>query len=174
MSAEPPAAAAPNTEILFADTFDADLPVTHLQLLRRMFSRTGRVRLERQLPGGHTTALVLLATPVRPEGDADAPVVVKLDRADAILDEAQRYETVVQRTLPALTARLIEPPVVLADSNLAGLMYTFVPGDTGRIAALDLDGDALGNWLRDELYPTFGATWWGQRRPYRIPGLGGV
>ena len=165
----PVSAAAPNTELVFSDEFDAELSVAHLVLLRRIFSRNGRVRLERWLPGGHTSAVVLLATPFRPEGDADAPVVVKLDRADAILDEAQRYETIVKRTLPALTARLIDAPVVLTGENLAGLVYTFVPGETGRVAALDLDGDALGNWLRDELYPTFGATWWNQRRPYRFP-----
>ncbi|MFN8379096.1 MAG: phosphotransferase [Anaerolineae bacterium] len=167
--AGPVSATAPNTELVFADEFETDLSTAHMVLLRRMFSRNGRVRLERRLPGGHTSAIVLLATPFRPEGDADSPVVVKLDRADAILDEAQRYETIVKRTLPALTARLIDAPVVLADENLAGLMYTFVPGETGRVAALDLDGDALGNWLRDELYPTFGATWWNQRRPYRFP-----
>lgn len=165
----PVSSAAPNTELVFADDMDADLSTAHLVLLRRMFSRNGRVRLDRRLPGGHTSAIVLLATPFRPEGDADAPVVVKLDRADAILDEAQRYETIVKHTLPALTARLIDAPVVLAGDNLAGLMYTFVPGETGHVAALDLDGDALGNWLRDELYPTFGATWWNQRRPYRFP-----
>lgn len=168
-SADPVSVAAPNTELIFADAFEADLTTAHLVLLRRMFSRSGRVRLERRLPGGHTSAIVLLATPFRPEGETDAPVVVKLDRADAILDEAHRYETFVKRTLPALTARLLDAPVVLADENLAGLMYTFVPGETGHVTALDLDGDALGNWLRDELYPTFGATWWIQRRPYRFP-----
>lgn len=160
---------APTTEVLFSDSMDADLSRTQLLLLRRMFSRSGRVRLERRLPGGHTSALVLLATPLRPEGEADAPVVVKLDRADAILDEAQRYDSFVKHTLPPLTARLIDAPVVLADENVGGLMYTFVPGNTGRVAALDLDGDELGNWLRDELYPAFGGAWWDQRRPYRFP-----
>lgn len=165
----PAAQRGPLTEILFADTMDADLSQAQLLLLRRMFNRSGRVRLERRLPGGHTSALVLLATPLRPEGDADASVVVKIDHAGAILDETQRYETFVRHTLPPLTARLIDAPVVLADENLAGLMYTFVPGEAGRIAALDLDSAALANWLRDDLYPAFGPAWWEQRRPYRFP-----
>ncbi len=164
-----PVSSGPMTEILFADAMTDDIPLAHLLLLRRMFSRSGRVRLERRLPGGHTSALVLLATPLRPEGDSDATVVVKIDHADAILDEAQRYETFIKHTLPPLTARLIDVPMVLAEENLAGLMYTFLPGDTGRVAALDLDSAALGNWLRDELYPAFNPAWWGQRRAYRFP-----
>jgi hypothetical protein len=112
---------------------------------------------------------VLLATPLRPEGEADAAVVVKIDHADAILDETYRYETFVRHTLPPLSARLIDAPVVLAEENLAGLMYTFLPGETGRIAAADLDSAALGNWLRDDLFATFGPAWWEQRRPYRFP-----
>lgn len=159
----------PLTEILFADEMDADLSQAQLLLLRRMFSRSGRVRLERQLTGGHTSALVLLATPLRAEGGADASVVVKIDDTDTILDETQRYETFVRHTLPPLTARLIDAPIVLAEENIAGLMYTFLPGETGHIAAVDLDSAALGNWLRDDLYPAFAPTWWEQRRPYRFP-----
>ena len=167
--ADPARAVNPATEIQFADSVDIDLSLAHLLLLRRMFSQSARVRIERRLRGGHTSAIVLLATPLRPEGEADAPVVVKLDRADAILDEAQRYETVVRGTLPALTARLIDSPVVLAEENLGGLMYTFVPGDTHCVSALDLENDALGNWLRDDFYPAFAPAWWDQRRPYRFP-----
>jgi len=35
-------------------------------------------------------------------------VIVKIDRADDILDEARRYEAHVKSTLPPLTARLEE------------------------------------------------------------------
>jgi hypothetical protein len=159
----------PLTEIEFSGAWDADLTRPQLLLLRRMFGRSGRVRLERRLPGGHTSALVLLATPLRPEGEADAAVVVKIDHADAILDETYRYDAFVRHTLPPLSARLIDAPVVLAEENLAGLMYTFLPGETGRTAAADLDSAALGNWLRDDLYAAFGPAWWEQRRGYRFP-----
>ncbi|HYO88306.1 MAG TPA: Clp protease N-terminal domain-containing protein [Candidatus Limnocylindrales bacterium] len=167
--AHTPVGSGPVTEIQFADAMDADLPLPDLLLLRRMFRRSGHVRLERRLPGGHTSARVLLATPLQPDGGADATVVVKIDHADAILDETQRYETFVKHTLPPLTARLIDAPVVLAEENLAGLMYTFVPGESGQVTALDLESAVLGNWLRDELYPAFNDAWWGQRRPYRFP-----
>ena len=54
---------------------------------------------------------------------------------------------------------------------MAGLKYTFIAGMNRsaqdlREAAHDLDN--LGEWLRRELYPYFGKTWWKQNRPYRF------
>ena len=147
------------------------LPEEALFILRRMFYGYGRIRIERRLVGGYTSAVILVVTPVSADGMEDAAVVVKIDDADIILDEAQRYETHVRSSLPPLTARLEEKPTTSETSDLAGLKYTFIAGMNSsaqdlREAARDLDN--LGEWLRRELYPYFGKTWWKQNRPYRF------
>jgi hypothetical protein len=145
----------------------------HLLILRRMFNGHARIRVERQLTGGFTQALVLVVTPVNADGREDAAVVVKIDDTDHILDEAQRYETHVKGILPPLTARLEERPVAPEISNLAGLHYTLVskpgvqPQDL-RAAAAEMGADRVGYWLRQQLYAQFGRTWWQQRRPFRF------
>ncbi len=147
------------------------LPEEALFILRRMFYGYGRIRIERRLVGGYTSAVILVVTPVSADGMEDAAVVVKIDDADIILDEAQRYETHVRSSLPPLTARLEEKPTTSETSDLAGLKYTFIAGMNSsaqdlREAARDLEN--LGEWLRRELYPYFGKTWWKQNRPYRF------
>ena len=135
------------------------------------FTATDAFAIERRLVGGYTSAAILVVTPVSADGMEDAAVVVKIDDADIILDEAQRYETHVRSSLPPLTARLEEKPTTSETSDLAGLKYTFIAGMNSsaqdlREAARDLDN--LGEWLRRELYPYFGKTWWKQNRPYRF------
>src|SRR5690606_25382203 len=147
------------------------LPDESLFILRRMFYGYSLIRIERRLTGGYTPAIILVVTPVQADGMEDAPVVVKIDDADVILDEAQRYEAHVRSSLPPLTARLEEKPTTSEMSDLAGLKYTFISGMNStaqdlREAAHDLDN--LGEWLRRELYPYFGKTWWKQNRPYRF------
>lgn len=147
------------------------LPDDALFILRRMFYGYGRIRIERRLVGGFTSAVILVVTPVQADGMEDAAVVVKIDDADMILDEAQRYDTHVRSSLPPLTARLEDKPTTSETSDLAGLKYTFIAGMNSsaqdlREAAHDLDN--LGEWLRRELYPYFGKTWWKQNRPYRF------
>jgi Ternary complex associated domain 9/Clp amino terminal domain, pathogenicity island component len=147
------------------------LPEEHLFILRRMFYGYAQIRVERRLTGGYTSATILVVTPIGADGMEDAAVVVKIDDADMILDEAQRYETHVKSSLPPLTARLEDRPTTLETSDLAGLKYTFIAGTNSsaqdlREAAHDLDN--LGEWLRRELFPYFGKTWWKQNRPYRF------
>ncbi len=147
------------------------LPEETLFILRRMFYGYSQIRIDRRLTGGFTSAVILVVTPVQADGMEDAAVVVKIDDADMILDEAQRYETHVKSSLPPLTARLEEKPTTSETSDMAGLKYTFIAGMNRsaqdlREAAHDLDN--LGEWLRRELYPYFGKTWWKQNRPYRF------
>ncbi len=147
------------------------LPEEHLFILRRMFYGYGQIRVERRLTGGYTSATILVVTPISADGIEDAAVVVKIDDADMILDEAQRYETHVKSSLPPLTARLEDKPTTSETSDLAGLKYTFIAGTNSsaqdlREAAHDLEN--LGEWLRRELFPYFGKTWWKQNRPYRF------
>jgi hypothetical protein len=147
------------------------LPEETLFILRRMFYGYSQIRVDRRLTGGYTAAVILVVTPIQADGTEDAAVVVKIDDADMILDEAQCYDAHVRSSLPPLTARLEEIPTTSETSDMAGLKYTFVAGMNStardlREAAQDLDN--LGEWLRRELYPYFGKTWWKQNRPYRF------
>lgn len=165
----------PYIAVDFAPSFNqtALLSDEHLLILRRMFSSHARIRVERQLTGGYTTALVLVVTPIHADGQEDVSVVVKIDATDHILDEAQRYETHVKGILPPLTARLEDRPVAPEISNLAGIYYTLIakPGQLPqdlRAAAKEMGVDRIGYWLRQQLYAQFGRTWWQQRRPFRF------
>lgn len=153
--------------------FEGTISDAQLFVLRRMFHGYSQLRVERRLTGGYSGALVLCLTPVKADNIWDAPVVVKIDQADAILDEAQRYEAHVKATLPALTARLEERPTAPDSTEYAGLKYSLVAGQDGvprdlRSALPGIPTAALAEWLKTALFPTFGRTWWMQRRPYRF------
>jgi ATP-dependent Clp protease ATP-binding subunit ClpC len=146
----------------------------HLYILRRMFQGYSRVRVERQLHGGYSRAVVLLVTPVQADDTEDASLVVKIDRTDLILDEARRYDQHVRTILPPLTARIEDKPTAPDTSELAGVRYTFVADRNGvprdlRSLASEWNGEVLGAWLKDALFASFGKTWWSQRRAYRFP-----
>ncbi len=165
----------PYVKIEFAAGYEGDPIIDEEQLfvLRRMFYGYARIRLERRLLGGYSGALLLAATPIQQDGSEDATVVVKIDDANIILEEARRFERQVKTTLPPLTARIEERPTAPETSDLAGIKYTFISGigkaEDMREAAWRIGLAQLGAWLRHELYPTFGRAWWGQRRPYRFP-----
>lgn len=163
-----------HVHIEFAPGFDTELDDDQRIIIRRMFRDAARVRIKSRLTGGYSDALVLIVTPIQADGRRDAAVVVKLDRAEIILDEAQRYESHVKRILPPLTARLEEKPVAPEFSDLAGLQYTIVsrpgkPPQDLRQTAHEMGPDKLGFWLRQQLYNNFGRTWWQQRDRFRFP-----
>lgn len=162
-------------DIVFGPDYDTSAPLSEdaLFILRRMFHGYNRIRVERRLNGGYSSALLVIVTPITVDNLEEAPVVVKIDRADAILDEAKRYEQHVRTTLPPLTARIEDRPTAPETSAHAGLKYTFVTDrDSGprdlRSVAASWSGEKLGRWLQEQLYPYFGQTWWSQRRPYRF------
>jgi hypothetical protein len=165
----------PYVKVDFAATAEAHAPLSEEQLyiLRRMFYGYARVRVERQLTGGYSGALLLAVTPIQQDGSEDAIVVAKIDDANIILEEARRFDQQVKATLPPLTARLEERPTAPETSDLAGLKYTFVSGigkpEDMREAAWRIGLAQFGAWLRSDLYPSFGRAWWDQRRPYRFP-----
>jgi hypothetical protein len=144
-----------------------------LFLLRRMFYGYNKVHIERRLVGGYSKAVLLVVVPTHLDGREDSPVAIKINKVDRILDEAQRYETHVKSKLPMMTARIEEKPIAPETSDLAGIKYTLV-ADGDRIprdlrAVFDLwDAQRLGDWLKHELYPTFGPIWWQQNRSYRF------
>ena len=163
----------PYVAIDFSTQFNSPLSDEQLLILRRMFYGHARIRVESQLTGGYSDALVLMVTPVHADSREDAPVIVKIADTDDILDEAQRYDSHVRGILPPLTARLEGRPVAPEIADLAGIYYTIVatPGQSPRdlrAAAPGMDSDILGNWLKQQLYMQFGRTWWQQRRPFRF------
>jgi hypothetical protein len=171
---ERPAALGAVPQIAFSERYQANIPLSaeHYRLLRKMFYGCSQILIERQLLGGYSGALILVVTPVGADELRDAPCVVKIDRSDIIMDEAQRYDSQVRASLPAFTARLEDTPTTVSP-ELAALRYTLVSADAGepqdlRMAAAALGPSRVAALIRDELYPNFGKTWWMQRKPYRF------
>lgn len=164
----------PYVKVEFGAEF-SDRPLVRDQLfiLRRMFYEYNTVRVERRLTGGYSKATLLVATPMHVDGRQDAPVVVKIDHVDAILDEARRYELNVKSRLPTLTARLEDKPIAPETSDLAGIKYTLVSSSDStprdlRTILNAWDAEHLGQWLREALFPSFAPIWWKQNKPFRF------
>lgn len=164
----------PDISVLFSNTFDASQPIDREQLfvLRRMFTGHRAIRIEQRLTG-FSGALVLVVTPIHADNREDAPIVVKINDADNILDEVHRYETHVKSSLPLQTARLEDNPVKPELSDLAGIKYTLVAHSSGipmdlRHSVGQLGTSELGKLLQKELYGQFNITWWQPKRPFRF------
>ncbi len=150
---------------------DPELTQMEMLVLQQMFRGYSRVVVERQLVGGFTHARVLVASPIRVGGKADASVVVKLDERMAIQYEKMRYDTYVRDTLPPATAHVLA--IVVPDrSTMGGLKYTFVRsgGDDAPVDLADYarayGPAAVSDLLWHGLYEVFGETWWKQRSDY--------
>lgn len=164
----------PDTAITFGADFDRDFVIEreHLFILRRMFASYPRIRIERRLTG-FRKALILVVTPIQADEREAAPVVAKIDLADNILDEVQRYEMHVKTALPLQAARLEDQPTAPDASDLAGIKYTLVA--SVGMDAQDLRSYVrtqgvgnLGQRLKQELYTRFGKNWWLQNREYNF------
>jgi hypothetical protein len=165
----------PYVRIEFGPEFQPEDVLNREQMLvlRRVFYGYNQIRVERRLTGGFSNALLLVVTPLLLDQREDAAVVVKINQVDAILDEAQRYESHVKYKLPPMTARLEDKPVAPDTSDLAGLKYTLVAGSDRipkdlRAFLTEWSPETLGEWLKKELFPVFGRIWWQQSRPYRF------
>ncbi len=164
----------PDINVMFAETYDTSQPIQREQLfvLRRMFVGHKMIRVEQRLTG-FSGALVLVVTPINADDHEDAPVVVKIHEADAILDEVQRFEAHVKSSLPLQTARLEDSPVKPENSELAGIKYTLVAHSGGipmdlRHRVRTTEAIDLAKLLEKELYSQFRITWWQQKRPFRF------
>lgn len=164
----------PDVGIDFGPHYDNhnEIPDNQLVVLRRMFSSYAKIRVERRLTG-FRSALILVITPIHANNQEDAPVVVKIDQVDNILDEAQHYEAHIKNAAVLYTARLEEAPMIPENALLGGLKYTLVAND--GIIPLDLrnriqrEGTGqLANLFEELLYNRFKKYWWGQARPYRF------
>ncbi len=164
----------PDMNVLFAKGYDATQPINREQLfvLRRMFVGHKTIRIEQRLTG-FSGALVLVVTPITADDHEDAPMVVKIQEADSILDEVHRFEAHVKSSLPLQTARLEDSPVKPENSELAGIKYTLVahsgsvPMDMRQRVRINGAAD-LGQLLEKELFSQFKVTWWQQKRPFRF------
>lgn len=143
------------------------------ELLRVLFRRYARLSLEGEFLSGYSGARTFLAKPLRPDGRADAYTIVKIGGRESIQREYENYETYVKDSLPPVTARIQQPPVILSarhaekSGRQAALQYTFIaqPGHTPaslRQALLANPDPAL----LEKLFGTFGPNWWMQRKPY--------
>jgi hypothetical protein len=142
-------------------------------LLRVLFRRYARLSLEGEFLSGYSGARTFLAKPVHADGRSDAYTIVKIGGRDNIQREYQNYETYVKDSLPPVTARIQQPPVLLpaalagTPGRQAALQYTFIapPGrtPTSLRQALLANPDPA---LLEKLFETFGPNWWMQHRPY--------
>lgn len=153
---------------------DVELDAAEEEVLQQMFRGYERVVIDRMLHGGYTSAKVLVASPYRADGHANASVVVKLDDRQAILYEKMRYDSFVRDTLPPATARVLDNPIAPDKSMLGGLKYTFIR-DRDAPGPVDLADfghehgpEALADLLQNSLYRVFGETWWSQRHLYQF------
>src|SRR5690606_1124 len=138
-----------------SDVLPNDRPIAEqLYVLRRMFSGYDHIRIEHSLAGRFTSAILLIVTPFHVDGRQDAPVAVKIDKTENILDETTRYEQHVKHSLPPLTARIEDRPTAPDNSALAGVKYTLIsefnesPKDLRAIIA-HWSAETIGNWLQD-------------------------
>ncbi|MBZ0276365.1 MAG: phosphotransferase [Anaerolineae bacterium] len=163
----------PDVVVEFGPKYDkSQILSEQLFILRRMFSTYAKIRVERRLTG-FRKALVLVITPIHADNEEDASVVVKIDQAEIVREEAQHYEEHIKNAATPFTARLEEAPIIPEDSLLGGLKYTLV-ANAGTIP-LDLRNriqqqgtEELPHLLYEMLYNRFKKYWWEQRRPYRF------
>lgn len=160
----------PDVEIKSAVELVPELDQEERQVLQEMFRSYAEVEIVRELKRGNSGARVVLVRPVRGEGRMDAPVVVKIDDRQAILQERRRYDLHVKNTLPAAAARLLDSPVAPDDCWLGGLKYTFVGRleDTNPVSLREVArqraADELSRFIR-ELFVALGPSWWQHPNP---------
>ena len=82
-------------------------------LLRGLFRSYARLVIENEFLSGYSGARTFLVRPIRADGCADAPTIVKLGSREAIRQEFENYEAFVKDRLPPMTARIQRAPVAL-------------------------------------------------------------
>jgi hypothetical protein len=150
-----------------------------------LFNQYGRLTLEVEFRSGYSGARTFLALPIRPDGRSDAYTIAKIGEQGSIQREYENYKKFVEHTLPPITARIQDRPVVVGGrtkapgtgnssgrlrvrlAELAALRYTFI-GEPGQ-RPISLRRNLLETpepAVLEKLFRTFGPNWWMQRRPY--------
>ena len=141
------------------------LPPEEQNLLKALFYEHGRLVIEQEYHSGYSGARTLMTLPIRKDGRSDAETIVKIADRRVIQREYSNYLNFVKHSLPAVTARIEEPPISTGKNDKVCLMYTFVgkPGSPPlslRQALMEQETPAYLNLLFD----TFGPKWWMQHR----------
>jgi hypothetical protein len=180
-----PLARLPNDNLAIEPHPRIQLSEDERALLRALFNKYARLTLEVEFRSGYSGARTFLALPIRPDGRSDAYTIAKIGEQNGIQKEYDNYKLYVEHTLPPVTARIQDRPVVVDGrskapgttgengrlrvrlAELAALRYTFI-GEPGqrpislRQSLLEEPEPAL----LEKLFRTFGPNWWMQRRPY--------
>lgn len=175
---------AANSGLVIEENPSISLSAEEEALLRALFHLYARLSLKAEFRSGYSGARIFLALPVRANGRADAFTIAKLGSSNDIQEEFQNYETFVKHTLPPITARILDQPIMLSSvkqhhllrvanrfarstHEMAALRYTFI-GEQGQMPTslrqallVDPNPERL-----ERLFQTFGPNWWMQRRPY--------
>jgi hypothetical protein len=104
---------APNPALVIEAQPRFELSPTETALLRALFGHYARLTLEAEFRSGYSGARIFLALPVRGDGRADAYTIAKIGDRAGVQREYENYQTYVKDTLPPITARIQEAPVVL-------------------------------------------------------------
>ena len=164
----------PNPKLIIEPPAGMQLNPQDESLLKSLFSSYARLIIQSEFLSGYSGARTFLLLPVHADGRTDAYTIAKLGDQANIRREFQNYETFVKHTLPPITARIQNPPVVLPSQRgraskgeeRAALQYTFI-GEAGKTPnslrqALLYNPDP---GLLSQLFETFGPNWWMQRKP---------
>jgi hypothetical protein len=163
--------ARPNPDLDLELSRGVTLNAEEEQLVRGQFGEHGRLIVERKFRSGYSGANTYLLRPVRKDGRAEARAIVKIGSKSQIRGEYRNYEAYVRHSLPPMTARVQGPPLLVGGVDQALIQYTFVGRPGGPPESL---GDyarrapaaGTARLLQEELFETFGPTWWMQRTPF--------
>ena len=99
------------------------LPDTVASLLQSIFfANYSRIIIRSEFGSGLSGSRVFLVRPIRQDGMAELPAVVKVDRAAAIRREWQAYHNCIERRLPGV-AEIRDEPVFSPNGEWGGLWY---------------------------------------------------
>jgi hypothetical protein len=104
-----------------------DLPPGTEPILQKMFANHSRVVIKDEFSGGLGGSRVIVVRPIRADGTAELPVVVKLAAVSLNEKEWRAYQDCVHSQLPH-AAQAKGPPVTLPGSNWSGLCYPLLGG----------------------------------------------
>ncbi len=175
----------PNENLTIEPNPDIKLNKEEIGLLQALFNQYDRLTIEVEFRSGYSGARTLLALPIHADGRSDAYTIAKIGEKGAMQKEYDNYKQFVENTLPPVTARIQDRPVVVESRSkapgtssqrgrlnvrlmeLASVRYTFIgePGQRPISLRQSLLEKSEPNLL-EKLFRTFGPNWWMQRRPY--------
>lgn len=162
----------PNPDLVLQLPPGVTLTTEEETLLRILFASYETVAVDVEYRSGYSGSRIFLILPIKADGRADAYIVVKIAPQALIRREWENFERFVKSTLPPVTTRLEEPPILPSENPLGALRYTFV-GTVGAQRTESLrayyashTGAEVIQLLERRVFETFGHNWWLQRKPY--------